>query len=794
MKKILKTTLALTLAAAMVCPAAALTTSAATPTDSSFITVNVDPDDTSFVENHREVIDAIAQGMMKKQKYIDISEYKQSTDIVSQLYSSALSTHPDVFIVNRYSSFSYNYYDDGDNVYINCIYVPYLDVTEAEAAQMLEEFYDAADHYLELVSDDLSACRDEFSKAVVLHDEIVLDAHYVLENSNYNLLVKKYGLCENYARVYAYLLSQVGIYSEIVTSGSMSHEWMMVRLDGKYYHADITWDDPTPDFPGLARHTFFLWSNNGINSADTNQPHSNYNTINTASDEYDKALFHSYISKMCKIDPDKNEFYAVSGESASSGFGKLVKYNYKTNTQTAVTEINDYWRPVGEENSLYIGAYSGLEYVCGRFIYNTHDKIVMYNPSADSKIVLSSLSSGSDKYYYGIRVRNGKLYGVLAESPDVTGTETYVQDIAATITFDSDGGSKVANQTVLTGESAQAPADPEKTGYIFKGWTLDGNDYNFSSPVNSNITLKAKWEKIDSAVVTGSSLTLEGEIGINFYVNLASSAENSGIYAKMTGTKGEKVVPVTAECLGQSGDLYKFTYKVAAKDVDKDVTLSLYDSENNALTLYKSDGQSVCEGNEYSYCVRDYINAVENAPLSYDDKIVELVKALEDYTTASAVLFGDETVQATSNNDLSTVTKESVEQYKPVINGSVPAGITMTGYSLVLDSETRVKLYMKTENKDGYVIKLDDEAAVLKEAGDSYYVSVDNITARELADSHTLSINGEEYNISFNALSYVYTVLSVYGSNVSKQNLCNTVRALRLYYDAADEYFRSVHN
>ena len=64
-----------------------------------------------------------------------------------------------------------------------------------------------------------------------------------------------------------------------------------------------------------------------------------------------------------------------------------------------------------------------------------------------------------------------------------------------TVTFDSDGGSAVAPQTVEYGGKATKPADPTKQGHVFKGWTLYGSAYNFSNPVTKDITLKAKWEE-----------------------------------------------------------------------------------------------------------------------------------------------------------------------------------------------------------------------------------------------------------------------------------------------------------
>ena len=59
--------------------------------------------------------------------------------------------------------------------------------------------------------------------------------------------------------------------------------------------------------------------------------------------------------------------------------------------------------------------------------------------------------------------------------------------------FNTDGGSEVAAQTVADGALAQKPADPTKDGFVFAGWRLNGEEYDFASPVTEDITLTARW-------------------------------------------------------------------------------------------------------------------------------------------------------------------------------------------------------------------------------------------------------------------------------------------------------------
>jgi len=63
-----------------------------------------------------------------------------------------------------------------------------------------------------------------------------------------------------------------------------------------------------------------------------------------------------------------------------------------------------------------------------------------------------------------------------------------------TVTFNSNGGSAVASQSVEEGMYATKPQDPIREGYIFIEWLLDGKSYNFNSIVNKNIILKASWQ------------------------------------------------------------------------------------------------------------------------------------------------------------------------------------------------------------------------------------------------------------------------------------------------------------
>ncbi len=73
-----------------------------------------------------------------------------------------------------------------------------------------------------------------------------------------------------------------------------------------------------------------------------------------------------------------------------------------------------------------------------------------------------------------------------------------VDQIIYIVGFNSTGGSFVSEQKVKENEKALWPSDPYMDGYQFAGWYLDSHlkkEYNFDSPVTSDVTLYAKWNK-----------------------------------------------------------------------------------------------------------------------------------------------------------------------------------------------------------------------------------------------------------------------------------------------------------
>ncbi|MDY5121830.1 MAG: InlB B-repeat-containing protein [Treponema porcinum] len=83
------------------------------------------------------------------------------------------------------------------------------------------------------------------------------------------------------------------------------------------------------------------------------------------------------------------------------------------------------------------------------------------------------------------------------------------------VTFETNGGSAVASQTIVDNGTATTPTAPTKTGYTFAGWYTDieyTDKYDFSKKVTEDITLYAKWIEV---ITNWSALSakLEGATG-----------------------------------------------------------------------------------------------------------------------------------------------------------------------------------------------------------------------------------------------------------------------------------------
>lgn len=95
---------------------------------------------------------------------------------------------------------------------------------------------------------------------------------------------------------------------------------------------------------------------------------------------------------------------------------------------------------------------------------------------------------------------DGELYNEAPLTKDLELTANWLREEAKTfmITFKLDNGSKDIKVLVEENSVVNKPKTPTKKGYTFTNWYLKNKVYNFNTKITKNITLIAKYKKMDA--------------------------------------------------------------------------------------------------------------------------------------------------------------------------------------------------------------------------------------------------------------------------------------------------------
>ena len=157
--------------------------------------------------------------------------------------------------------------------------------------------------------------------------------------------------------------------------------------------------------------------------------------------------------------------------------------------------------------------------------------------SWSGSLTKSSFETGT-KYYYRAYGKNSKDDAAFAYSSS-DGTFTPQK-----VTFNMNGhGSSIDAKIVNKGGSITAPDAPTETGWTFNGWKLSGSSYNFSSAVNSDITLVADWSQNNYTVTMAQSpsagATLTGGTTTAHYggtINISTDVPDGYVFTGWTSS------------------------------------------------------------------------------------------------------------------------------------------------------------------------------------------------------------------------------------------------------------------
>ena len=120
--------------------------------------------------------------------------------------------------------------------------------------------------------------------------------------------------------------------------------------------------------------------------------------------------------------------------------------------------------------------------------------------TSEGTYVYKIKSVSSDSNYSASEFSNTKTF-IISANGEITTPNPDAETF--TVTFDSQGGSEVAAQTVAEGATVVEPTTPTKAGSQFVEWTKDAagqQDYNFAAPVTESFTLYAQWEILPAQI------------------------------------------------------------------------------------------------------------------------------------------------------------------------------------------------------------------------------------------------------------------------------------------------------
>ena len=264
----------------------------------------------------------------------------------------------------------------------------------------------------------------------------------------------------------------------------------------------------------------------------------------------------------------------------------------------------------------------------------------------------------------------------------------------------------------------------------------------------------------------GYSLSLDGNIGVNFFMELDKSViADENAYMKFRLPNGKTSVVLVGDAKQQTvggTTYYVFSCEVAAKEMNETITAQIITSDK--------------KGEIYEYSVADYIQYIRDNPTEFDEKTLSLVNAMAGYGDYAKAYFNNENLDA--NTEMDAVTADTLASFDKQISGDLPEGITYYGSSLLLESNTTVRHYFKVAEGT--------DASTLNFSGSKsgyYYIDIPNISAEKLGTIQNVTIGN--CTISYSPMSYAYAVLS---SKNTSESLKNLVKSLYLYEQAAEAY------
>ena len=274
------------------------------------------------------------------------------------------------------------------------------------------------DAELEVLCHVADPSLDPADRALRLHDYMCANYHYDLTYSDYYpgiLVTEGSGVCQSYAYLFQYVMLRQGVICYTTESGTMNHAWNILELNGKTYHMDVTWDDPILDDYGLARHRYFLLSDEKI--GDEEHQHVGWDLTDLVCD--DASYENAYMTRADSPVAFRGTIRYYCGWTNEGG--ALLRFDTVTGVETAAASLGKWY--VSDSSSWYCSVWSGLYDYGSLLYYNTSETIQSYDPETGrtAVVLVPDLNEGS--LIYGMTGKGSQITWACQSEPDVTYTE-----------------------------------------------------------------------------------------------------------------------------------------------------------------------------------------------------------------------------------------------------------------------------------------------------------------------------------------------------------------------------------
>ena len=465
--------------------------------------------------------------------------------------------------------------------------------------------------------------------------------------------------------------------------------------------------------------------------------------------------------------------YTFSGWTPSISDAITEDTTYTANyTQTAITYYSVKWvnsdGTLLEEDSVTFGTAPSYD---GAVPAKAADEYYNYEFAGWDKALDPVTEDVTFTATYTSALRTYKIKWV-----DEDGTELYSEDL----TYGVD--------PCYDGIPASKPADQDGYSKVFSAWTPA------VAPVSGDATYKAVYELSYDGSFIAHSLTLNGMIGVNFFVKLNPEELNG---QKVEFTANGVTTVVYLENIADDYDADMGAYKVQALVSAPEMT------DNLKARLLNADGTVVSVDN---YKAASYADDTFADASVTDEALKELVRSMLNYGAEAQRYFkhhesdlADAHLDAAVNYGAVTLTdvaerlaaansgEASTDAKTAGVQEALAAyGVQYTGMSLLLNSDTVLRLYFNVIDADKFSaadITFNGKEVVPTETEGGVYFDC-SVPAAELDELKELKIG--DVSVKCCALDYMVTAFEESNDDA---DLMRVLEALYWYNVYADEYF-----